>query len=76
MGNLDAHGYLRRALAEAAQVLGVSSERVERVLAQLQTLDPPGIGARKVRECLLLQVRALEAKGHPQPVALAIVDRF
>ena len=76
VGNLDAHGYLRSTLAEAAQVLGVSSERVERVLAQLQTLDPPGIGARTVRECLLLQLRALEAEGHPQPVALAIVDRF
>ncbi len=76
VGNLDEHGYLRSTLAEASLALGVALERVERVLAQLQTLDPPGIGARNVRECLLLQLRALEAEGQAQPVALAIVDRF
>src|SRR5262249_51919078 len=48
----------------------------ERVLAQLQSLDPPGIGARNVRECLLLQLRSLEARGQPEPVAYTIVDRF
>ncbi len=76
VGNLDEHGYLRSSTAEAAQALSVSPEQVERVLAQLQTLDPPGIGARSIRECLLLQLRALEADGQPQPVAHAIVERF
>ncbi|HEU5368600.1 MAG TPA: RNA polymerase factor sigma-54 [Ktedonobacterales bacterium] len=76
VGNLDEHGYLRSSTAEAAQALSVSPEWVERVLAQLQTLDPPGIVARSIRECLLLQLRALEAEGQPQPVARAVVDRF
>jgi RNA polymerase sigma-54 factor len=76
VGNLDEHGYLRSSTAEAAHVLGVAPERVERVLARLQSLDPPGIGARNVRECLLLQLRALEAEGRPHPAAVAIVDRF
>ncbi len=76
VGNLDTHGYLRSTVAEAAHLLNVSPVRVERVLTQLQTLDPPGIGARNVRECLLLQLRRLEAEGHPQPVAFAVVDRF
>ncbi|HLW02348.1 MAG TPA: RNA polymerase factor sigma-54 [Ktedonobacterales bacterium] len=76
VGSLDEHGYLRSSLAAAALELGVSLAQVERVLAQLQTLDPPGIGARDVRECLLLQLHALEAEGQPQPVARAIVERF
>ncbi|HEY7355145.1 MAG TPA: hypothetical protein VH590_01730 [Ktedonobacterales bacterium] len=76
VGNLDEHGYLHGSTAEVAQVLSVSPERIERVLARLQTLDPPGIGARTVRECLLLQLRALEAEGQPQPVTRAVVERF
>jgi RNA polymerase sigma-54 factor len=76
VGSLDAHGYMREPLALAARVLRVPLSQVERVLEQLQTLDPPGIGARDVRECLLLQLRALEADGPPHPVARAVVDRF
>jgi RNA polymerase sigma-54 factor len=76
VGNLDEHGYLRSEPEEAAQLLKVPAERVECVLAQLQTLDPPGIGARTVRECLLLQLQALAARGQPQPNACAIVDCF
>ncbi len=76
VGNLDEHGYLRSGAADAAHVLNVAPERVERVLAQLQSLEPPGIGARNVRECLLLQVRALEARGQPEPLVCAIIDRF
>jgi len=76
VGNLDEHGYLRSSIEEAARTLGSAPEQVERVLTTLQSLDPPGIGARTVRECLLLQLRALEAEGRPQPIASAIVDRF
>jgi RNA polymerase sigma-54 factor len=76
VGCLDEHGYLRASLDEAAHVLKVSSEQIERVLARLQSLDPPGIGARNVRECLLLQLRALEARGQPEPTAYAVVEGF
>lgn len=76
VGNLDEHGYLGSTVAEAAHALNASPERVQRVLAQLQTLDPPGIGAQDVRECLLLQLRSLEARGQAHPVAFSIVDRF
>lgn len=76
VGNLDEHGYLRSSVEEAARTLGAAPEQVGRVLSALQSLDPPGIGARNVRECLLLQLRALEAEGHPHPIAYAIVDRF
>ncbi len=76
VGSLDEHGYLRTSVDEAAQALRVSPEQVEQVLERLQSLDPPGIGARDVRECLLLQLRALEASGHPEPAAYAVVDGF
>ena len=62
--NLDEHGYLPTDIvADAAEALGVTVDSVTRVLAQLQELDPPGIGARDLRECLLLQLAQLQAEG-------------
>jgi RNA polymerase sigma-54 factor len=52
---LDEHGYLKRELAELAAELETTPERVEQALRTLQQLEPPGIGARDLRECLLLQ---------------------
>jgi RNA polymerase sigma-54 factor len=60
VGNLSSQGYLTVSVAEAAGVLCVPPERVEAVLGVLHTLDPPGIGARDLRECLLLQLERLE----------------
>jgi RNA polymerase sigma-54 factor len=76
VGNLDEDGYLRCPLEEAAEVLHVSLQEVEAVLAHLQAQEPAGIGARSVRESLLLQLRALEMEGRFQPYAREIVDRF
>ncbi|HYF90977.1 MAG TPA: RNA polymerase factor sigma-54 [Symbiobacteriaceae bacterium] len=53
--SLNDHGYLTISTAEAAEKLGVSEDRVERVLLLIQGFDPPGVGARTLRECLLLQ---------------------
>jgi RNA polymerase sigma-54 factor len=55
--NLDDDGYLETPVAELAAQLETSVERVERVLKQVQRLDPPGVGARDLRECLLAQLR-------------------
>jgi RNA polymerase sigma-54 factor len=57
LDQLDETGYLRADLAEAAERLGCPIERVERVLARLQELDPPGVFARNLAECLALQLR-------------------
>lgn len=63
IGNLDESGYLNREveaivddLAFSANVM-VTEEEIEAVLIQIQELDPAGIGARDLRECLLLQLR-------------------
>src|SRR6266480_3685117 len=57
-------GYLTESLAEIAHTLRpeleCSTEEVHGVLARVQTLDPPGIGARSVAECIELQLRQLD----------------
>ncbi len=64
IGSLDDDGYLRRDLDSLVDDLafraGIESDReeVERMLALVQTFDPAGVGARDLRECLLLQLKA------------------
>jgi DNA-directed RNA polymerase specialized sigma54-like protein len=58
--SLDGYGYLRTDVEEVALYLNVPLEQVEAVLEQLQACDPPGVGARDLRECLLLQLRAIQ----------------
>jgi RNA polymerase sigma-54 factor len=76
VGNLDGHGYLAISLDDAARALDVPRERIERVLAALHTLEPLGIGARDLRECLLIQLRAFREQGAPYPLAERLVERF
>jgi RNA polymerase sigma-54 factor len=64
IGSLDSHGYVTISTADVAEMLRVSPERVESALALLQTLDPPGIGARNLSECLLIQLRQFDAEAH------------
>ena len=64
IGNLDENGYLRMDLDEALAPLGDNVLSVgEKMLNQVQQLDPPGVAARDLRECLLLQVRQLGIEG-------------
>ena len=59
--NLDANGRLQSSLPDISQVYGssVSYEEAQYVLALIQKLDPPGVGARDLGECLLLQITEL-----------------
>ena len=76
VGNLEDDGYLRRSAAEIADDVTfnagwvVDARQVEEVLAIVQSLDPPGIAARDVRECMLLQLRR---KLHSEDVDIAIL---
>jgi RNA polymerase sigma-54 factor len=63
LGCLDSHGYLRASSEALAGELGVSRAAVERAMRALHELEPPGIGARDVRECLLIQCARLESQG-------------
>jgi len=54
---LDEAGYLSAPLSDAASALGVDLVTVEAALALVQSLDPTGVGARSLSECLALQAR-------------------
>ncbi|CAN7511621.1 RNA polymerase factor sigma-54 [Phenylobacterium sp. LjRoot219] len=54
---IDEGGYLRLDLVEAAEQLGCTTELVERVLQTVQGFEPTGVGARDLRECLMLQLK-------------------
>ena len=62
IGSIDDDGYLRRPLGAIVNDLAFTQnvetdeEEVERTLQKVQTFDPAGVGARSVRECLLLQI--------------------
>ena len=62
IGSLDSDGLLRKSLDDIADELAiyhnidVPTKEIEHVLRRLQSFDPPGIGARSLQECLLLQI--------------------
>lgn len=66
IGNIDEDGYLRRSLEEItddinlSKQLGITIQQAEKILHQIQRLDPPGIAARNLRECLLAQLEVGE----------------
>jgi len=59
IGNLDGNGYLMASLEEIATQEGVEENFVESVLEKIQEFDPPGIAARDIKECLLIQAKIL-----------------
>ncbi|HEX2032693.1 MAG TPA: hypothetical protein VHS99_00785, partial [Chloroflexota bacterium] len=73
VGNLDERGFLECSVAEAARALGVDEAAVVAVLRELQQQEPVGIGARDLRECLLLQLDYLAERGVRPPHVRAIV---
>ena len=70
LGNIDEDGYLRRKLAAItddlafSQNVSTTEEELEEVLKIIQDFDPPGVGARDLQECLLLQIEAKDLD-HP-----------
>lgn len=60
--NLDENGYLSFPDEVFAEQLGVDIETVENAIAKLQSLEPLGVGARDLKECLLLQLKTLYPK--------------
>ena len=68
---LDEAGYLREKVENLAQAAGLPAAVLEEGLSLLQTLDPAGVGARDLSQCLELQLRRRGEEG----TALAIVQR-
>jgi RNA polymerase sigma-54 factor len=63
IGNLDDDGYLSASLEEIAQMGRHKPADVEEGLRIVQSLDPAGVGARNLRECLLLQIQSVNGEG-------------
>lgn len=63
IGNLDEEGYLRIEVNEIAEKLNSGVDEVEKVLFRIQELDPIGVGARNLKECLLIQTRQIPNNG-------------
>ncbi len=80
IGNIDDDGYLRRELIAISDDLAfnlnieVSEKELLRILKIIQDFDPPGVGARDLRECLLIQLN--KKRGDKNQVPYIIVDEF
>ncbi len=72
VGMLDERGYLVITDEEIAKETGADPETIRSVVTKLQSCDPPGMGARDLRECLLLQ---LKAKGQEGTLAWRVVGQ-
>lgn len=79
VGNIDEDGYLRRDLTAIVDDLAFSQnlmtdeQEITELLGVIQELDPPGVGARDLRECLLIQLRRKEPKTFTLKTAEVIV---
>lgn len=62
IGNIDENGYFTGSVKEGALKFKVNPAEIERILSLIQTFDPAGIGARNLRECLLLQLKRTPKK--------------
>lgn len=57
IGSLNEHGFLEIEPAKAARIFSIVPEEVEKAFSILQSLDPVGVGARNLTDCLLIQMR-------------------
>ncbi len=63
INNLNSDGYLKASIDEVSQLAETDTGTVETALKVVQKLDPSGVGARNLQECLLLQLPALDLSG-------------
>lgn len=63
IGNIDEDGYLKVSEEEIATFSGADADTINKAIALIQDFDPSGVGARDLKECLLLQIKALSLSG-------------
>ena len=73
IGNIDDYGYLKASVDEMAFSTNIPAEELLEVLDVIQAMDPPGVGARDLRECLLLQ---LQRAGREKSLEYKVVDQY
>jgi RNA polymerase sigma-54 factor len=82
IGSLDDDGYLRRPIPSLIDDLAFSQsvlaedEEAEEMLKVIQNFDPPGVGARDLQECLLIQLRKKDTSLKTIQIAINIVENY
>jgi RNA polymerase sigma-54 factor len=80
IGSIESDGYIRREMEAIANDLLFSSnietdvDEIETILNKVQTFDPPGIAARDLQECLLLQLERKDDPSPSQQLAIQIIQ--
>ncbi|OIR12748.1 RNA polymerase sigma-54 factor [mine drainage metagenome] len=82
VGSLDDDGYLRRELSSIVDDLAfrqnvmTDEKEVERIIKQIQHFDPPGVGARNLQECLLLQLERKIDEEKSVELAIKVLSKY
>lgn len=82
IGSLDDDGYLRREIDSIIddlafrQNIDTNEEEVGELLLQIQQFDPPGVGARNLQECLILQLERKLDQGKQVALALKVLEKY
>ncbi len=82
VGSIDEDGYLRRETSAIVDDLAfrqnimTTDEEVESVIKRIQQFDPPGVAARDLQECLLLQLNRMQDEGKNVTIALKAISKY
>jgi RNA polymerase sigma-54 factor len=82
IGNLDEDGYLRREISNIVDDLAfrqnivTTEEAIAKLVLQIQQFDPPGIAARDLQECLLLQLERKLHEGKHVEIAMKVLEKY
>lgn len=82
VGSIDEDGYLRRETSAIVddlafrQNVNATEEEVEAIIRRIQQFDPPGVAARNLQECLLIQLQKQKDEGKPVDTAMKAISRY
>jgi len=82
VGSIDEDGYLRRETSAIVDDLAfrqnilASEEEVEKIIKRVQQFDPPGVAARTLQECLLLQLKRQNDEGADVKMAILAIEKY
>src|SRR5260221_1868882 len=73
IGNIDDYGYLKSSVEDLAFSTNIPAENIAKILRVIQAFHPPGVGARDLRECLMLQ---LEREGRQKTLEYRMISEY
>ena len=82
IGSIDDEGYLRREVSALVddlafrQNIDCSEQQVEDIIRLIQQFDPPGVAARDLKECLLIQLQRQKAEGKEVDLAISAIEQY